>query len=527
MELKIMLVDDEPKVLRGLRSMIEHSGENWKITGEYKNGVEGLAAILNDCPDVVVTDIKMPCMDGLEMAERSAKAAPNLKFVILSGFADFTYAQQALRMGTADYILKPPNAMDIMNSLKRVHAQLEEEARLKQEQDELQRFRQVSSQLFQDQLFEELLYAQNPMETEIPDCFNRLYALFILEPDQGAFSVLREEDRLQEITAFRSRVRKTVARRGGCLADFCNGSFCCLINVGSGNTTHLKNTALELLEELFEKTEGPITVGVSRAFSGPLKVNEAFRECLFLMRDKVFHEKNSVLLFSERETPANTEHYPLDTEHRYIESLQYGDYEKSLAYLRQLLNQAVAVSHRESGAFREFLIEFVIVVMQQLLSDERTDKSRLPSVAKICKQLDTLDNIEDIQALLTQYTKTITDYYAERNKPGCRKVINDIKSYVNLHYFEEISLRQISSEFFMNESYLSDLFKREAGVSFSTYLTNLRIHQAKILLKQQDLKPNEIGEMVGYRNSGYFFRVFKKVTGSTPNAYREKVLNHG
>ena len=65
MELKIMLVDDEPKVLRGLRSMIEHSGENWKITGEYKNGVEGLAAILNDCPDVVVTDIKMPCMDGL------------------------------------------------------------------------------------------------------------------------------------------------------------------------------------------------------------------------------------------------------------------------------------------------------------------------------------------------------------------------------------------------------------------------------------------------------------------------------
>ena len=112
--LNIIIVDDEPKVLRGLRTIIDRSGEEWNITGEFKNGVEALAAIINEEPDVVITDIKMPCMDGLELVERAKDIAPNLKFIILSGFPDFSYAQKAIRLETVDYILKPPDYKDII-----------------------------------------------------------------------------------------------------------------------------------------------------------------------------------------------------------------------------------------------------------------------------------------------------------------------------------------------------------------------------------------------------------------------------
>ena len=122
-----------------------------------------------------------------------------------------------------------------------------------------------------------------------------------------------------------------------------------------------------------------------------------------------------------------------------------------------------------------------------------------------------LDNKNDIKDLLISYTRTIVDYFNEKNKPGCRKVINEIKSYISVNYFKDISLRQISKEFYMNESYLSDLFKREVGNSFSNYLSKVRIDQSKALLLQDDLKIQDIAEMVGYNDSRYFIKVFRKI----------------
>lgn len=130
MKLNILLVDDEPKVLRGLRSIIERSGEKWEVIGECRNGIEALDIISNSCPDVVITDIKMPCMDGLELVEKAKSIVPDLKFIILSGYPDFRFAQKALRLETVDYILKPPDYKDILKSIKKVEAhKLEEMAK--------------------------------------------------------------------------------------------------------------------------------------------------------------------------------------------------------------------------------------------------------------------------------------------------------------------------------------------------------------------------------------------------------------
>ena len=530
--LKIVIVDDEPKVLRGLRTIIERSGEEWSITGEFKNGVEALAAIINEKPDVVITDIKMPCMDGLELVERARDIAPDLKFIILSGFPDFSYAQQAIRLETIDYILKPPDYKEIIKNLQKVQKQLEEAKNKLEEQNELKYLKESASIQLKDKYFAEMIYTSdiNNIETEEQEyeCFYKNFALFVIKLDNFTFSVFEEStDRMGVLSAFRRDLQMAIYDGGGCIVDLYDGSFCCLLNLNHTSPVYIKGLAREIKQKLSSIEMDNLTIGISKCYDSPDKINTAFKECLYIMKNKVFYEKNSILLFSEMRTENCCEEYPIDIEHKYIEALQFGDYDKAIMYLSELIDKVMLISNMNSNIFKSYIMELSIMVMRTLFNDRLIDKLKLPSINEIYKKLNMLDNISDIKDLLFSYTRAIADYFNEKNKPGCRKVINEIKSYININYFKDISLRQISKEFYMNESYLSDLFKRETGSSFSNYLSNIRIDQSKVLLMQDDLKIQDIAEMVGYSDSRYFIKVFRKFTGMTPSEYRERILNHG
>jgi two-component system, response regulator YesN len=533
MRLNILIVDDEPKVLRGLRTIIERSNEDWNIAGEYKNGVEALAAIINQCPDVVITDIKMPCMDGLELVERARSIAPELKFIILSGFPDFSYAQQALRLETVDYILKPPDFRDILKSLKKVEQLLDEKENKMKEEEALKTFKKTALLQLKDRLFMELLY-KSDTNNLLPDkgnegeleCFYSQYALFIIKMDNFSFSVFNESgNELEKLAAFRKGVQASIYKRAGCVVDLYDGTFCCMLNVANSSPVFLKGMAREIHSEL-KNYAADLTIGISSVHNKPEKINMAYRECLYILRNKVFYEKDSIIIFCELKMESSSEGYPLDMEHKYIEALRFANFEKAAEILKELIEKVVAISNRDPIRFKSLIMEFLIVVVRNLSEEQHTEKLKSSMSGGIYNKLNLMDNINDIKSLLLDYTKNIVDYFSEKNKPGCRKVINDIKNYVNCNYFNDISLRQISSEFFMNESYLSDLFKKETGVSFSSYLTRVRIEQAKTLLKQVDLKPHDISEMVGYSNSRYFNKVFKKYMGVTPFEYRERILNN-
>ncbi len=195
--------------------------------------------------------------------------------------------------------------------------------------------------------------------------------------------------------------------------------------------------------------------------------------------------------------------------------------------MTELVDKVAEISNMDPIKFKSHIMEFVIVVMHNLFKDRFIEKMKFPTTNEMYKMLSRLDNKNDIQDMLITYTREISEYFNEKNKTACRKVISDIKSYINTNYFNDITLRQIAREFYMNESYLSDLFKKETGESFSMYLSTVRIDQSKVLLMQVDLKTQDIAEMVGYANSRYFIKVFRKLTGMSPSEYRERILNNG
>ena len=534
MKLKILLVDDEPKVLKGLRTIIERANEEWEIVGECRNGLEALGAIEESCPDVVVTDIKMPSMDGLELVERVKDLQPDLKFIILSGYADFNFAQQAIRLDTVDYILKPPDFKDILNSIRRVEQHKKELEAKHQKEEELTSLKRKVSDLDRERLFHQLLYnpdtgvfSEEMRSGEEYGIFFSRFVLFLIKLDDFSFFIFENtDDKLKKLAHFRDRVQNSVRERGGCLLDLYNGTYCCLLSVKNDSPVYLKGLAREIAAELVQKAEDSFTLGISRAYDEPGRLSTAFKECLIILRNKVFFEKNSIIHIQEVKIDPDTREYPFEVEHKYIESLRFGNREKSLYILKSLVEKAVLSSKQDPVVFKGIIMEFMIAVSKSLSEDDNIDLSGVFSTQGIFNRLNSMDNFNDINQLLMDYTQQVIDYFNSRNSPGCRKIINDIKHYIQNNYFSDITLRQVSNEYFMNESYLSDLFKRETGSSFTSFLTRVRMEKAKALLKQPDLKTPEISEMVGYGNSRYFNKIFKKYCGLTPFEYREKVLNH-
>jgi two-component system, response regulator YesN len=532
MRLRIMLVDDEPMVLQGLRTIIDRANEDWEISGEYKNGAEALAALKENNPDVVITDIKMPVMGGLEFVEQARAINSNIKFIILSGFADFAYAQQSIRLETVDYILKPPHFKDILSSIKKAERlKQENESRIK-ENVELKEFKKEAFQLFKEKYLSDFIHKSNTgiseqdMKTseEFGIFFNK-FVLFIIKLDDFSFFILdSEDDKLRKLTLLRNEIRKSVHKRPGCLLDLYDGTYVCFINVRNSSPVYLKGQAREMLSEIDQNVKENMTIGISRTYESPDMLNVAYKECLHILRNKVFYEKNSMIHIDEVKLDKYSDNYPLEMEQKYIELLMFADYKKASELLLQIVDKFIEVSHQNSDAFKSLIIEFVMVVARKL--SETVTLNILNDVLGkgIHKKLNILDSIDAVKDFLLIYTKSITDYFGEKNKPGCRKVINDIKAFIQNNYFNEITLKQVAGDFFMNDSYLSELFKKEAGTSFNTYLTGVRIDQAKQLLLQKDLKSKDVAEMVGYHNDWYFCKVFKHYTGKTPIEYKESII---
>lgn len=524
MTLKILLVDDEPKVLRGLEMVIKRAAPDgaWRITGQCKNGVEALRLIGAEPPDVVVTDIKMPGMDGLELVARAKAIAPDLWFIILSGYPDFKYAQQALKLGTVDYLLKPPDYKDLLGILARLAAQKNQAEQRRREAAELQAL------ALREQILMELVRHPGPA---LPDnlrpqgaalqFFDQTYLLCLVKMDNvSVFNWDEFEVNLPKLTLLQEAIGAAVHGRGGCLFDLHNGSYGCLFTVPDGPAAAADAMLSEVHAQLTARLGESITMAVSGMHCGAGQVGAAYQECLTAMRHRLFLAKNSVIRAADLPAAVAPESYPLELESQYLDSLRLGDCDRSLAILDEAVRQIAALSGRDAPAFQGYVTEFAAALTRYLT--EAGAGSVLKEAIGFAAKIAALDNIEDIRELLAAATRSVSQYFQNLNRPGCRKVINHMMAYVKKNYFHEISLRQIAAEVFMNESYLSDLFKRETGISFMTYLTRFRVEQAKELLPQLDLKIQEVAEMVGYQNAKYFNKVFKKHTGMTPFEFRER-----
>ncbi|RIX59645.1 response regulator [Paenibacillus nanensis] len=528
--LNVIIVDDELLMRIGLKSMIPWEEHGFVITGEAQNGKEALELAQRQAPDLIITDIKMPVMDGLELIRKASSGYPACQFIILSCLDEFQYAQEAVRLGATDYLIK--------SDLKQEHLQ----SVLGTVRKKAAQFRQTpENSLPTGQYKEGIGYLKETLFKELfsgfrddSDIMRSKESLQIsLTPEDVVIAKLRinhfhelrrkyvEQDEKLLRYSIVNIMEEIVPRRWNKEIIVENSSdYLLIMNLPD---TASNRPAREILGPLLGKIVTAmqeflnisISVGVSGVSSGYGGLRKAYREADAALANLFFEPVSDVLYY---DSPAGRMQRSRDsfliTREESAElrrRIDVGNAEADLDRLRRRLYDEGVTEQGCRKAYMRILalISSCFPSVPELLAEGQTPYEHMLYEEKL----------EGLHSLAIRFLRqSLNLNRALVNVP--QSYANQAKAIILERYAEDISLQTVAGQINVNPSYLSRVFKEETGENFIGYLTRIRIEKAKQLLKSKAYKVYEVASLTGYPNTAYFSKLFKKATGVTPEEYR-------
>ncbi len=512
---RVLIVEDESIMREGLREGIDWQAYGFEVAGAVENGRKALEFLKNTSVNLVITDVRMQGMDGIELSEHINRSYRGVRVVILSGYADFGYAKAAIKNKVYEYLLKPVKRDEINSVLKRVRSELETENGADGGLNCINKEEAVMSMLLGDGRQQGIsgdwsghslicavaaadnFYVYNELEQkQIRKYFESFKRSVFLQKTEGFLSVMLIEDKFAVMILDEGiKNRKTALELFEALCGNISDSECdgCTFSLGvSREYTGLSNLK-EMYKEAYEAVKARLYLGdgayaeygVLGDYRGmsPREYNEFIRKREELI-DSIESGNGDVLGKID-------EIYCMLTEKPYIEP------DAALKIFRGIAN-----------AVSEYIMTHGIKTEQEINNEIR----KFTSAANILR-------------FLTKYVEDIVKVSGEE-PPGEKDIIRRVKKYVRDNYSQRITLQNIEDTFYVNKSYFSWLFSNVTGQTFTEYIACVRIEEAKKLLGNDSMKVYEIAEAVGYRDYRNFCKTFKKITGVTPLKYRETVARH-
>ncbi|MDQ0231175.1 response regulator [Metabacillus malikii] len=510
---KVFLVDDEMAIRDGIGRSINWEKEGYIFCGDASDGELALPLIEKHKPDIVITDIKMPFMDGLELSRILRNRLPSTKIIILSGHDEFDYAREAMRIQVTEYCLKPVSSQDLLNILKKVSLQIE------QEQMALKRILDLKNQAMQsktvsrDKFLYELcvgLYSFSEainVATELNiQLISSYYYIIIVEyPNerenldwiQIKYSCLR----------FQRKARESVF---------------IMLGESKQELERESESIRKYLGKYTETQNHSLIFGIGRVASRIQGISLSFSEA-----DEEKNYSKIIQKYSSKESEKDIES-KIELQHfkrkDLIDFLKYGNRDDiksfSLSYSSYLKSENVS----SQFTIYYFLMDFTITISHFLKELEIDNIEILQEMSKLEKKASWIRYYPDV---IIYMEKMLSLVLSSRNSlaPNYSHSVQLAIDYIHNHYSDsQLSLQAISEAVNVSASYLSHLFSQETGSTLIEYLTKTRIEQAKGLLEKTQYKTYEIANQVGYSDSHYFCRTFKKITGMTTKQYKNQKL---
>ncbi|CAI6040373.1 response regulator transcription factor [Cohnella sp. JJ-181] len=471
--LKVLLVDDESWVVESLKDLVEWERYGFRVVGQAASGEEALATIGRLRPEVVFTDIRMPEMNGLELIRRGRNLPEPIQFVVVSGYAEFAYAQKALAYGAVAYCLKPFDELEIAGVLVKLAAKLGE-ARGAVPAETLLRLLDEPDPEVADRLLGEL--RERGLMERIAAGVVPVVAIGGGEPPGLAGAVFRLKTGATK-TAYLAGVQEVKAARADWEAGMPDG----VTGIGIGRPVSDWRAIREAIADADIAAHQRFVAGRSGVYETGPGQEEALNACM-LDVGKAVEDKNGQALFA--------------------------------AFDR------IGSLFREGGLSIRHAFQVYNMTNSYLFKLGRTETA-LYSYEQLVQAF------ADVHAMLAGLAAVSTRYLRQSDAPvpeTRNQTFNAILQYVTLNYREDLSLQGLSEQFFMNPSYISQLFKKEVDETFTAYVARLRIGNACELLRETGDSVQEIAAKIGYQDYFYFTRLFKKLTGQTPSQYRESTV---
>lgn len=510
----VMLVDDERPARELLKMTIDWERAGFCILWEARNGKQALEQYNEKRPDLIITDIQMPVMDGLEFLEQIKKICPSQKVVILSCHENFAYARQALKLGVMDYIIKDSLTDEVLyNLLKNMISP-----------DDTENF---------------------PAEATSPKPIILPKALSDISPEQQqAVQLLRSHTAkgeeffcctcspegftgpLSEWDSLTSELQSCLQESGGGEVSICHGHYLLVLCFMKHQTSQMelfnnRFQCLRLIRKNLELLTGcTISIGVSSQSSDENHLLQLIQESYQALKSKVFQGAGKNLYYNVQYNRSQSLQLDtLNSQFQKIRSLEKLDEDTLTQTLEQIYHKDL------DGIMHYHYLNYVNAVLIDLLM-ENCQKRNIPYENVFGSEMltfDVFDSMNSSEALLQWFKECFSRLFmfSDTGSASYSTRIRSILIYIQNNFQHDISLETIANTFWLHKVYLAKIFKQETGKSVNEYIRNLRMEKAKELLLDERIKINEVVTAVGFNNPQSFYTLFKKYTGTTPKEYRE------
>lgn len=541
---KLLIVDDEEEVREGLIQKITWNKFNFEIVGEAKNGREALDIFEDIVPDIVITDISMPIMNGLELSEYVRLNYPTVKTVILTGYDDFNYAQQAIRFGVEDYILKPVLPKDIDALLLKLKDKLDLEIEHKENITKLKEHFNESLPIIREKYLS-LIVQGNLDEEEIRSKINFFsfslkggcYVVAAASIDNNGHKEKIFSDKDTELMRFAViNIAKEITDKYSIgEALFHNSELVIIFSFndtdvgGACNADTIFRKVYSVLEEIRQNVEKhlklTVTIGVGSVFNCLTKLRDSYKAALSALEYKMLIGESRILFIEDLE-PKRKEAIAFDeqTERHLLSAVKFGNDRE----VKEIINEIFTILLGSKAPLQEYQLYLVEVVaaISKMCRDVEIDAASILGIrTNLYVEMLEFRSLNEIKTWMEGICIRLMKYIAESRQNTTQLLLKKAQDYVIDNYGDEgLSIQKVADYLHISQSYLSMIFKKETGETFLKYLVKVRLNAAIELLRGPS-KTAEIAEHVGYPDLSYFSYFFKKNFGMSPREYRNNYVS--
>lgn len=506
--MKVLIIDDEPNVREGLRKIISWEEKGFKICGEGIDGQDGLEKILLLKPDLVLVDIKMPGLMGIEVIEEAKKAGFRGRFIITTGYSDFTYAKKAMGLGVEAYILKPIDEDELDEMIEKIKEKLLKEKEINQRLD-------VSDTYVFKSLVTHLLLGSSlsPMEQ---DKYNELkenneaYQLVLIDIEDKKDGVSLIEEQIKSYLGASLELQTLIVERD------------LLVIIKTQEDVCISQVISNLQQKLEKRNQMKCKMALDIISVKIQDIGTAYTVVKELLDKKFLYPSENLLTKDSiakyrKETITESVINIENISDQIYQLLQVGDASK----INQVL-QSLKIQLQSKGVKKDKVISIFsnILVKSRAKTMETNEEmgKLLHSGEKIIEAIYHCRDVEDVIKYVEEQLQIIIEAFKVSSPENNMK---KILYYISNNYNKELKLELLAELFNYNSAYLGKSFKNYTGQSFNVYIDKLRISKAKELLIHQDLKVYEIAKAVGYKHIDYFHSKFKRYVGISPLEYKK------
>ncbi len=538
--IKILIADDEKWIRAIIKDVIYSSSDkDFIISGEASDGQEALDLVLASQPDILLTDIRMPELDGLELMKDAKKINPDLKIIFISGYDEFEYAQRALKFGAFDYLLKPIEEAYLLEVLSRAKEVIYKE-REKQASDQLLKIQhEAGFNLLRENFLSDIL---NGVSLTIDEYKKQSKHLGIVldKPVFGVMTIsiddyraktadLTKPQKFSLVSALKTSLNRIAKKylKGYCLCKVSEDSeINILFNTDTYLTKEYITDVFNIIQKLMRRHFNvSCSAGISSQQPGINKISALYAEAVQAIKYKMIYGLGCVMFFEDIQNIKVREiTLSRDLSQEISLNLELRNLQNASLILDNIFIQLDTYKDSTPVLIKNTLWKFLLDIISKLECKVSIENNLYGfDQNSVYEEFKSLETLQETKAYFKNLFKNIINNHVQKGS-GSINAVESAKKFIAVNYYKDISLELMANYVYLNPSYFSELFKKETGQNFIEYLTNVRINQAKELLKNTGLKSYEVCEAVGYTDSKYFSKLFKKIVGVNPSEYKGSLI---